>query len=156
MTTLSILHTIQAPKLPKVKHILTVFWRKCSSKAPWLLMFLLICDTPCCVQAWAELTSLSRVTQHRYLHTEEANRQTKHHLYLQSSCVSRSAGYTVSKRGFSNIVRKVNGLDVTMESCKNTQRRPHELPCNLVDSLKRTKDRGKLGKQRRLRGNRRV
>lgn len=43
------------------------------------------------------------------------------------------------------------GFDVTMESCKNTQRRPHELPCNLVDSLKRTKKkRGKLEKQRSL------
>lgn len=38
-------------------------------------MFLPIWDPPCCVQAWAELTSLSRVTQHKYLHTEEANRQ---------------------------------------------------------------------------------
>lgn len=37
------------------------------------------------------------------------------------------------------------GLDVTMESCKNTQRRPHELPCNLVDSLKRTKRPRKVG-----------
>ncbi|CAM4477305.1 unnamed protein product [Leuciscus chuanchicus] len=32
-----------------------------------------------------------------------------------------------------------------MESCKNTQRRPHELPCNLVDSLKRTKKPRKVG-----------
>jgi len=37
------------------------------------------------------------------------------------------------------------GFGVTMGSCKNTQRRPHELPCNLVDSLKRTKRPRKVG-----------
>lgn len=72
-------------------------------------MFLLICDTPCCVQAWAELTSLSRVTQHRYLYTEEANRQ-QNTIYICSRVAYHvQLDIRFQNEGFSNIVRKVNG-----------------------------------------------